>query len=301
MTPVIACHDLVRGYLRASVLDGVSFSIREGEVVGLLGRNGTGKTTLVRLLMGMLAPHAGAVSVFGLAPFHDPVRVRQRIGYVAEDQQLPPSWRVHEVVALHQRLFPTWDSAFAESLRSRFDLDPRARLRTLSNGQRRQVALLCAVAHRPELLLLDEPAGGLDPVVRREFLETTIHLLNTQGTTVLFSSHHLADVERLGGRVLLLDGGRVRVDATVDALRESHCVAVVSRADAPNEAALRALPGCIGVRAVGTHWHVAFAAPVHDATAQLHALGVFDASCSAVPLEELFIALTGAERTGVMA
>lgn len=301
MTPVIACHDLVRGYQRTSVLDGVSLTVREGEVVGLLGRNGTGKTTLVRLLMGMLAPHAGAVSVFGLAPFHHAVRVRQRIGYVAEDQQLPPLWRVQEVVSLHQRLFPTWDERFAESLRAHFDLDPRARVRTLSNGQRRQVALLCAVAHRPDLLLLDEPAGGLDPVVRREFLETTVHLLNTHGTTVLFSSHHLADVERLGGRVLLLDEGRVRVDATVDALRESHCVAVVARADVPEESTLRATPGCIGVRAVGTRWHVVFSTPVHEATARLHALGVFDATCATVPLEELFIALTGAERTGAMA
>jgi ABC-2 type transport system ATP-binding protein len=304
MTHVITCRDLVRGYGRTRVLDGVSFSVQEGEVIGLLGRNGTGKTTLVRLLMGMLAPHAGAVSVFGRSPFHEPVAVRRRIGFVAEDQPLPPTWRVQEVVALHQRLFPSWDHVLAESLRARFGLDGRAPLRTLSNGQRRQVALLCAVAHRPELLLLDEPAGGLDPVARREFLETTIQLLNTHGTTVLLSSHQLADVERLGGRVLLLDDGRVRVDASVDALRESHSVAVVPRSARirdvlVDEALLRALPDVIGVRTMEHAWHVVFAIAPRDAVVHLHARGLFGVTCAAVPLEELFIALTGAERAPV--
>jgi ABC-2 type transport system ATP-binding protein len=113
-------------------------------------------------------------------PRERPVELRRRVGYVAEDQILPPHMKVGEVLDLHRSLFPTWDAEMARRLADRFDLDPGERIRTLSKGQARRVALLAAVAHRPELLLLDEPASGLDPAARREFLETSIHLLNSR-------------------------------------------------------------------------------------------------------------------------
>ncbi|MGD9402956.1 MAG: ABC transporter ATP-binding protein, partial [bacterium] len=168
-----------RAYERGrKVLDGVSFSVQPGEVVGLLGRNGAGKTTLIRIAMGMIEAQEGRASVFGMEPRRKPLEVKRRLGYVSEEQILPPFLSVGEVIELHRRLFPAWDGGMAEKLMSNFGISRSARISSLSKGQARQVALLCAVVHAPELLLLDEPAGGLDPVARREFLETSINLLN---------------------------------------------------------------------------------------------------------------------------
>ncbi len=188
MSPVLEFENIVRSYTRGvPVLSGVTFALAPGEVVGLLGRNGAGKTTLIRIAMGMLYPHAGAVRVFGLSPIEHAVAVKRRVGYVAEDQVLPPGSSIAELTALHHYLFPRWDHGLEAELLERFGLKPEARIKSLSKGQARQVALLCAVCHRPELLILDEPAGGLDPAARREFLETSIQLLNREGSSILFS------------------------------------------------------------------------------------------------------------------
>ena len=171
MTEILAFEDVHRAYVRGvEVLHGVSFSLRQGEVVGLLGLNGAGKTTLMRTAMGMLEAQQGAVRIFGLDPRVEPLEVKRRVGYVSEEQILPPYLRVGEVMALHRQLSPTWDDSLAAQLAARFRISSGAKIGTLSRGEARQVALLCAAAHRPELLLLDEPAGGLDPVMRREFL-----------------------------------------------------------------------------------------------------------------------------------
>lgn len=298
MNPVLDFQNIARSYTRGvPVLNGVSFAMEAGEVVGLLGRNGAGKTTLIRIAMGMLFPHAGSVRVFGLSPTEDPVAVKRRIGYVAEDQVLPPGSSIAELAALHRYLFPSWDQALERQLLERFGLDPSARIKALSKGQARQVALVCAVCHRPELLILDEPAGGLDPAARREVLETAIQLLNREGSSILFSSHHMNDVERIGGRVVLLDQGKVRLDRDLDRLREDVCVAMLPRASAPDPETLQRLPGCLHARPVFDDWHAVFeGAPdaVRDRLAQ--SLGVGATRCVRVPLEELFIEMVGGER-----
>jgi ABC-2 type transport system ATP-binding protein len=298
MTPVLDFRAIERSFKRnVPVLNGVTFALQAGEVAGLLGRNGAGKTTLIRIAMGMLHPHGGSVQVFGASPTEDPVAIKRRIGYVAEDPVLPPGSRIAELIALHRYLFPRWDGALEHQLMDRFALQPASRTKHLSKGQARQVALLCAVCHRPELLLLDEPAGGLDPAARREFLETSIQLLNREGTAILFSSHHMNDVERLGGRVILLDEGRVRLDEDLDRLREGVCVAMVPRASAPDAAALERVPGCLRVRPVFDDWHAVFRGDP-DAVQQslVAALGVNGIRCARVPLEELFIEMVGGNR-----
>jgi ABC-2 type transport system ATP-binding protein len=280
------------------VLSGVTFTVSEGEVVGLLGRNGAGKTTLMQMAMGLLFPHAGSVRVFGLSPTADPVAVKKRIGYVAEEQVLPTRSSIAELIALHRYLFPGWDDDLRRELLDRFHLSARARIGKLSKGEARQVALLCAVCHRPELLILDEPAGGLDPAARREFLETSIQLLNREGTTILFSSHYMNDVERLGGRVVLLDGGRVWLDRELDNLHESYCVALISRGSLADAAALERVPGCVRVRPVLSEWHAVFESTPEAAARQLReSLALDDVRCTRVPLEELFVELVGPHRT----
>ena len=298
MIPVLEFQNIERSFQRGvPVLDGVSFAIQPGEVTGVLGRNGAGKTTLIRIAMGMIFPHAGSVRLFGLSPTEHPVEVKRRVGYVAEEQVLPRRSTIGELIDLHRYLFPRWDDALQRQLADRFSLDPAAQIRTLSKGQARQAALLCAVCHRPELLILDEPAGGLDPAARREFLETSIQLLNREGTAILFSSHHMNDVERLGGRVVLLDRGKIRLDRDLDQLREDHCIALVARAAVPDGAALESLPGCLRVRPVREEWHAVFQGTPETVTLRLYdALRVENARCVRVPLEELFVELVGSER-----
>lgn len=278
------------------VLAGVEFAIKEGEVVGLLGKNGAGKTTLIRIAMGMLEPQRGSARVFGLDPRERPLEVKRRVGYVSEDQILPPFLTVAEVVDIHRGLFPSWDDTMSGELASRFELPPRAHIKHLSKGQARQVALMCAVSHRPELLLLDEPAGGLDPAARREFLETSIRLLNEEGTTILFSSHYMQDVERMAGRVVMLHDGGVLIDDELDALREAHTLALVPAGSGVTREQVRGIAGCLGVRERSDGLHAVFALPPDEACGRLESeLGVGGASCRSIALEDMFIELVGGQ------
>jgi ABC-2 type transport system ATP-binding protein len=299
LNPILEFDHVTRAYKKGvPVLDGVSFALAEGEVAGLVGRNGAGKSTLLRIAMGMLVPQQGRVRVFGLSPIDDPVEVKKRIGYVAEDQVLPAGMSIAELAALHRALFPKWDGAMEKDLCDRFGLSPRDRIKQLSKGQKREVALMLALCHRPELLILDEPAGGLDPAARREFLEASIRLLNREGSAILFSSHHMGDIERIGARVLLLDEGKIRLDCELDRVREDLCVAMVPKAWI-EAAALEKTPGCLRVRPVFDDWHAVFQGAPETVTAQLRGpLGSRGVSCIRVPLEELFVELVGGKPAG---
>ncbi len=292
---VLDFYEVHRAYRQGNdVLHGLTFAVERGQVVGLLGRNGAGKTTLLRVAMGMLAPRQGRVRVFDLDPRAQGVEVKRRIGYVAEGQALPPYLTVGEVVDLHRALYPTWDPALAGELAGRFGLGRRERIGRLSRGQARQVALLCAVSHRPELLLLDEPAGGLDPVARREFLETAIRLLNEAGTTIVFSSHYMSDVERLAERVVMIDEGRLFLDSDLDSLRESFSLALVPPGEGVDRRSLLLVEGCLGVRERADALHAVFRLPPEAARAAIgRALGARGANCRTIALEEMFIELMG--------
>jgi ABC-2 type transport system ATP-binding protein len=294
---ILEFNDIHRAYTRGhDVLAGVTFSVKPGEVVGLLGKNGAGKTTLIRIAMGMLETQQGSVRVFGTDPRSRPVEVKRRIGYVSEDQILPPFLRIGDVIDLHRRVFPTWDERMERQLRDRFQLSRGKRIKTLSKGQARQVALLCAVSHRPEVLLLDEPAGGLDPHARREFLETSIQLLNEAGTTILFSSHHMTDVERLAARVVMLHDGRVLIDNDLDQLRESFSLALIAPHPNGRSERIRALEGCLCVRQRPDALHAIFQLEPDRTRDMLEReLGLTDTCCTTIPLEEMFIELVGGQ------
>jgi ABC-2 type transport system ATP-binding protein len=288
---VMEFRNIERAYkANEKVLDGISFDVQPGEVVGLLGRNGAGKTTLIRLAMGMIAPQHGTVRLFGLDPREEPVAVKRRVGYVSEDQALPGFLRIDDVLELHRRLFPTWDDLMARGLAQRYGLDLSAKIKTLSKGQARQVALLGAVSHKPELLILDEPAGGLDPAARRDFLETSIQLLNDAGTTILFSSHYMADVERMAGRVVMIDRGRVLLDDQLDALQEDLTLVVVPHADGA-EALLAAQRDCLAVRDRIEGLHAVFRGGERGVGERVAGLGLGSCPCTSLSLEETFIEL----------
>jgi ABC-2 type transport system ATP-binding protein len=294
---VVEFRNIHRAYQAGhDVLDGTSFSIAPGEVVGLLGKNGAGKTTLIRIAMGLIESQQGSVRIFGLDPRIDAVEVKRRVGYVSEDQILPSHLTVARVIDFHRQLFPGWDDAMAAELLGRFRLPARSKIKTLSKGQARQVALVCAVAHRPELLILDEPAGGLDPAARREFLETSIQLLNEEGSTILFSSHHMSDVERVAGRVVMLDEGRVLLDSQLDDLRESYCLALVPHGADDIRDRIQQAEAFIGGRTRAEAFHAIFRfSPEHCQAFLETEFGIRGARCARVPLEEMFIDLVGEE------
>lgn len=292
---VFECVDIHKSFERGKdVLHGVNFSIGTGEVVGLLGKNGAGKTTLMRIAMGLIAARQGRVSLFGLDPRTDPIAVKSRVGYVSEEQILPDFLTVDEVISLHRTLFPSWDRKLEKEMRMGFNVPGRDRIGALSKGQARQVALLCALAHRPELLLLDEPAGGLDPAARREFLETAIRLLGETDTTILFSSHYMQDVERLANRVVLIHEGGILVDSSLDDLRERHSLVLVPLDAGVSPDEIRGLEGCLAARERSDAVHAVFHRPSSEArTIVEQRLGVMDARYESVPLEEMFIELVG--------
>lgn len=295
VAPIIELRDLARSYRQGSwALDGIGLSVRTGEVVGLLGRNGAGKTTLLRCVMGMIRPQRGSVRVLGLDPWQDAVAMKKRIGFVSASQVFPRFLTVAEIIAIHRGLFPSWDSSFERRLADRFEIDHTRKIGTLSTGQARQVALLCAVAHRPELLILDEPDGGLDPTIRREFLETAIELLVEEGSTVIFSSHHMADVERMSERAVLIDQGKVLLDRSIDSLRESCCLAVVGADGAELPTELRDNEACLRIRQRNGTTRLLLDLPPDAARDLLGAhLDPGKIRIESLSLEDLFIELVG--------
>ena len=294
---VLEFEGIRRAYTRGvDVLDGVTFSAAAGQVVGLLGKNGAGKTTLIRIAMGMIEPQQGRVRVLGLDPREQAVEVKRRVGYVAEDQIIPPYMKVGEILALHRRLYPTWDAGLAQRLLERFELAPAARVHTLSKGQARRVALVCALAHRPQLLLLDEPASGLDPAARREFLELSIQFLNETGCTILFSSHYMTDVERMADRIVMLHEGRVLIDRGLDELREGFSLALVPHADGVTRERVLGVEGCIGVRERPEAFHLVLRMDPAEARAAVRRqLAIDDVRCQTIVLEDMFVELAGGQ------
>lgn len=220
--PVVQVSDLSRHFGGKTALASVSLSLPRGAVYGLVGANGAGKTTLIKHLLGLLRAQAGSVRVFGLDPAADPVGVLSRIGYLSEDNDLPAWMRVDELIRYTRAFYPGWDDAWAEELRLRFELDPAARIGKLSRGQKARAGLLVALAHRPELLVLDEPSSGLDPIVRRDILGAIIRTIAHEGRTVLFSSHLLDEVEEVAEHVTLIDRGRIVLSGRLDALKDAN-------------------------------------------------------------------------------
>lgn len=219
--PVIEVTSLSHRYGRTRAVDDLSFRVHAGEVVGLLGHNGSGKTTTVRCLLGLLSPTAGQARVFGLDARRHGVEIRRRAGYVPEDWHAHGWMTVREMLWFVSQFHPTWDAGLEAELAARLELPLQERLRELSRGTRAKATLAAAVAFRPEALILDDPTSGLDALVRREVLEHVIELAADGGRAVLFSSHVLDEVERLADRVIILVGGRPILDRRVDELKSS--------------------------------------------------------------------------------
>src|SRR5213594_2279047 len=251
---VVTAANLVRRFGSKAALNNVTLNVPSGSVFGLVGENGAGKTTLIKHILGLLRAEAGTVRVFGLNPVSDPVSVLGRIGYLSEQPDLPGWMRVDEFLRYTRAFYPKWDVRYAEEMRGQFGLDARARIKTLSKGQQAKLGLLAAQAHRPDLLLLDEPSSGLDPIVRRDILEAVIRTVADEGRTVIFSSHLLDEVERVSDYVAMLHKGTLKLCAPLDDIKAQHR-RIVFRFDVAHTKA-PSMPGAIRVDGSGREWTV---------------------------------------------
>ena len=222
-TPAIETVGLGKRYRRRWALTDTTMTIPAGRVVGLVGPNGAGKTTLLHLAVGLLQPSAGSITVLGDTPASDPASLA-RIGFLAQDSPVYARLTVDDHLRAGAWLNPRWDMDFASARIDELGLDRRQRAGTLSGGQRSQLALTMAVAKRPELLLLDEPVAALDPLARREFLQTLMAVAAEQGVSIVLSSHLISDLERVCDYLIVLVGGRVAVSGDVDDLLATHHV-----------------------------------------------------------------------------
>ena len=221
---IIELSQLTCRFGARTALDSVSLSLPRGAVYGLVGANGAGKTTLIRHVLGLLKAESGSVRVFGLDPVNDPAGVLSRIGYLSEENDLPGWMRIDELMRYTQAFYPGWDEGYADELRQAFALDGAARIKTLSKGQKARAGLLIALAHRPELLVLDEPSSGLDPIVRRDILGAVLRTIAHEGRTVLFSSHLLDEVEAVADHVTMIDHGKIVLSAPLEEIKSTHRV-----------------------------------------------------------------------------
>ncbi|HOI55113.1 MAG TPA: ABC transporter ATP-binding protein [Phycisphaerae bacterium] len=227
----IEVEHVVKRFGRTTVLQDLSFAVEAGKTYAFLGRNGAGKTTTIRMMLGLLRPDAGTIRLLGMDPARQSVAIRRRVGYLAEDQQMFGWMRVAEMISFLAPFYPTWDPALAADLLKRFELSSKTCIKHLSKGQNARLGLLLALAHRPELVILDDPTLGLDPIMRKQFLRDIVTYLQGEGVTVLFSSHLLYEVEPVADEVAILDCGRIIRQSPTDDLRAQVKQLVMLTAD----------------------------------------------------------------------
>jgi ABC-2 type transport system ATP-binding protein len=288
--PAIELVNVHRRFGDKEVLRGLDLAVRPGEIHALLGRNGCGKTTALRILLGFLPPHHGRASILGKDSARLGPEDRGRIGYVSEDHRLPLGARVGELIAFEAATRPRFRADEARAAAKRCGLPERQRIFRLSRGQRAQVALILAVASDPAVLVCDDPALGLDAVMRRELLDVMIELLAEKGFAVLFSSHFLTDVERIADRVSVLAEGRLIASAPLYELKQRLQKRLfVPRADAQGPPKL---PSVLRARKQRGGFELLLLDADAAAEAQLAAQGRLSPEVLRPTLEELFIDLT---------
>ena len=211
---------LVKRFDTRAVLDSIDLRVPRGQVIGLLGLNGSGKSTLIKCLLGLLKADEGSATVLGTDAWQLADREKARIGYVPQEATLYPWLTVRQTVAYVSSFYPSWDRAWGEELLRRWDLPLGQRVGPLSVGQKQKLALVLALGHRPDLLILDEPVASLDPVARRWFLETVLETAADGAGTVLFSTHITSDLERVASHVALLREGKVMFHDEIDVLKD---------------------------------------------------------------------------------
>ena len=283
-TACLDLHGLKVAFGAQRVLDDLDWSLPTGQVVGLLGRNGAGKTTLIEALLGLREPDAGTALLFGEPPSHLSDAARARIGYVPQRSDLFEWLTADQLLTYFRSFYPRWNTAKVDGLMSRWDIARDKPISKLSGGQQQRLSIVRALAHEPELLVLDEPVSSLDPAGRRDFLSELVEQVVDRRTTVVFSTHILSDLERVALDVAFLTGGRIALHAPLDELLESSVRLGGVPADIQRfvaEHQLQAVSQAAGVPVI---------ARGRDAGSMPRATSTV--SVDRVTLEDLFLALT---------
>jgi ABC-2 type transport system ATP-binding protein len=233
----IEIKDLHKGYHEGeAVLNGLDMTVPEGSVYGLIGRNGAGKSTTLNTLMGMLKPWSGSVTILGGASWGVSVSTKRRITYAAEESFHYPWLTAGEALAYIAQFYPGWNQAKADEMLDALDISPDKRVKGLSLGQSRSVSLIAAICCNPDLLILDEPSGNLDVIVRRQFQQFILDFMRQENKTVLISSHILTDLERVIDHIGIIRNGRMIVEGELDSLKEkTHKLRLVYDNEPPRD------------------------------------------------------------------
>jgi ABC-2 type transport system ATP-binding protein len=286
--PVLKFQEVTRRFGSTLALDALDLQVEPGTVLGLIGRNGAGKSTSLRLALGHLHPDAGSIRVLGHDPVTDGIQVREQVGLMSEEASLYGWMTVREIMDFAAGLHPNWDPDFAESFRKRLDLDPGKRIKNLSRGNKAKVSLVLAVAVRPRLLLLDDPTSGLDPLVRREVLEGVLESVPAEGGAVVYASHLIHDVERIADQVTVLDEGRSILEGDLEKIKQRvrRVRAVFEEAppDLPN------LPGQVSLDRDHRTLLVVGDGANGELEQALQTAGAMNVTVEPLPLEEILVA-----------
>ena len=292
-TPAIATEHLTKRYGAARGIEDVTFEVGTGQVVGFLGPNGAGKTTTIRTLMGFLRPTSGVARLFGVDVATGGAALRRRTGFLAGDVSLYPRFTGEELFTYLGSLRGGVDAAFRDALIERLHVDPSRRIEDLSHGNQQKIGLVQAFMHRPELVILDEPTQGLDPLVQQTFHEL-VDETREDGRTVLISSHVLSEVERLCDEVAIIRDGRIVVVEGIEDLRARafRRVHVRFAGEVPAEA-LRAIEGVGDLVVDGTDARCTMVGPIDPLVKLLAAHQVLDLVTERPSLEEAFLTYYG--------
>ncbi len=295
---VVKINNLSKTFGGKQALDKVSLEVIKGRVLGLVGENGAGKTTLINHILGAYKPEQGNVSVFGLDPIKYPKEVLSRIGYLSETRDLPRWMRIDQFIRYISAFYPSWDMEYANQLLKQFELDPKRKIGELSRGELARAGLLGAIAHRPDLLLLDEPSSGLDPVARMDILSAVVRSVAEEGRTVLFSSHLLDEVERIADDICMIHQGRVVLRGTLDDIRDRFHILVVQKSvetiDFSN------IPGVLWVYQLGHAYEVLFEGGEDEGKERIQQIGGEIVGIQPPSLEEIFVAYVKQNRKEVV-
>ncbi|HZZ40029.1 MAG TPA: ABC transporter ATP-binding protein [Acidobacteriaceae bacterium] len=288
--PVVVTRSLVKHYGNVAALDGLSLSVPRGSIYGFLGRNGAGKTTAIRVLAGLAHPASGEAKVFGLHPERDRVALLGRTGFVIE-KTLLPSLTGNELVRFNRGFFPGWSDALAAKYAAALEIPMDRKFRKLSQGNRTKLCLLMALAQGAELLILDEPTLGLDPVITDQLLRILVDDVAASGRTVLMSSHHLSEVEKIADWVGIVDRGRLLLEAQLDDIRSGYARLRVAGRELPRQD-----PAIVTVAETEGVTEYVLRSGAGEFATELRRQGALVLDVSPMNLSEIFLELVGKEK-----
>jgi len=286
MAEVLRLERLSKAFGRRAVLRDVNFALEPAKVYGLLGRNGEGKTTLIRTILGVIPHDAGRIIYRGEPVGFDSALYKKKIGYVPEEAFFYGWMTVRELLDFNARFYPVRDGRQPAALIERFELDPEAKVRTLSRGQGLRLAFAVALAADPDLLILDDPTSGLDVPTRRDFLRDVIRELADRGTAVLFATHLVHELERIVDHILILHGGRVGLDEPFEKVKDQSRRVLLGFDDDPPP--IPSLENIIAGRRSGRELDLIVYPWTGPAEAALRTLGAARSEVVPLSLEDLF-------------